>query len=465
MTLLAPALHVHTYLDPAHHHETMTALEKNCVTLGMTSLSEDASVRPRGPWPRWLRSSPAADRVYQALRYDGARLTAILVCLARAGTDAAWADLDREWPDAPDAPGDGYVGRVQLFYALYEGDGDEARLANEVRTALPGVPALVLSGLVSAVDGIFLWETANGPADRADRVLVLLAPASAEAAADALLWPSGNAVLPPFPGYLWQMAVVRHEARRFAERRAASPPGALQDLAAEFEAAERAGFRSAGERDRLLDTLQRRTALAAAGEAVLRTARRTIDAAAANAGTFLTVLAADRDYTTWLLSELDDAIGGQHDAVAYAEPLARVGLAETEKRLRDLGARSEWLTLLQTSVIAAAGLALAASQTLNYDWPTYRSLETPFILAVTLLGLALPLGTAALSPLARRRLVVAATIAVAGLGAALGWLACTGLARAHSRPPGHEKTLPAAAVLAAIAVAVGWGLRKRRDHN
>ncbi|HEY0534424.1 MAG TPA: CATRA conflict system CASPASE/TPR repeat-associated protein [Actinoplanes sp.] len=462
MTLLAPALHVHTYLDPAHHHETMTALEKKCLALGMTSLSEDASVRPGGPWPRWLRSSPAADRVYQALRYDNARLSAVLVCLAPAGADAGWADLDREWPDAG---GDGYVGRVRLFYALYEGDGDEARLAKEVRTALPGVPALVLSALVSAVDGIFLWETANSPADRADRVLVLLAPASAEAAADALLWPSGNAVLPPLPGYLWQMAIVRHEARRFAERRAVSPPGALHDLAARFEAAERAGFPSAGERDRLLDTLQRRTALAAAGEAVLRTVRRTIDAAAANAGSFMTLSAADRDYTTWLLTEVDDAIGGQHDAVAYAEPLARVGLAETEKRLRDLGARSEWLTLLQTSVIAAAGLALAASQTLNYDWPTYRSLETPFIVAVTLLGLALPLGTAALSPLARRRLVVAAAIAAAGLGAALGWLACTWLARAHSRPPGHEKTLPAAAVLAAIAVAVGWGLRKRRDHN
>jgi hypothetical protein len=456
MTLRGQALHVHTFLDSERQAATADALARACADLGMTDLSEDATVRPGGPWPRWLRSSPAPDRIYQALRYDSARLTAVLVCLAPQGDGDGWKELDQQWSD----PAGDHVGRVRLFYALYDGDRDPARLATEAGEALPGEPGLSLAAEIA--EGVFLWETALFPADRSERVLVLLAPASAETTADALVWPSGNAALPPLPGYLWQTAVIRHEGRRFADRRAASPPGLLHDLAAEFETAEKTGFRDADERDRKLDMLQRKTALAAAAEAALRTLHRTAEVAAANARVWLEPLPGDRDYTAWLLAEADDAIGGLRDAVAYAEPLARIGLAETEKRLRDLGARSEFLTLLQTSVIAAATLALAASQTLNYDWPTYASLQTPFIVTVTLLGLAGPLGAAALNPFARKRLVRSAAVVVTGLGAALGWLAWTGLVRSNSgHPPGRLASCVAAAVLAVVVLGAGWGARER----
>jgi hypothetical protein len=169
---------------------------------------------------------------------------------------------------------------------------------------------------------------------------------------------------------------------------------------------------------------------------------------------------------TWLLAELDDAIAGLQDTVAFAEPMARVGLAETEQRLRDLAGRSEFLTILQTSVIAAATLALAASQTLNYDWPTYASLQTPFIVLVTLLGLASPLAVAALNPGARSGLVWWAGAAVSGFGASLGWFTATWLTRwQNGHPPHPSSSLVAAAVAATALLGIGWGWRTVRARR
>jgi hypothetical protein len=454
MTLRGQALHVYTYLDAARHATAVQHLADACVRLDMTDLTENLIVRSLGPWPRRLRSAPASDRIYQALEYVSVRLTAVLVCLAPKHDTLTWRELDREWRRvAAPFSDDECVGRVRLFYALYDGGADRDRLAAAASAALPGEPILTTSAVLD--DGICMWEAFANSDDRLERVLVLLAPSSRVAQGDALVWPAGNAAMPPLAGYLWQMAIVRHEARRFVERRATSQPDRL------YENAEKHGIRSADQREQLLDALQRETALAAAAEAALRTMRRTVQAAADNAGAWHEPIADDRDYVTWLLGELDDAVGGMRDVVGYAEPMGRIGLAETERRLRDLGARSEFLTILQTSVIAAAALTLAASQAINYGWPTYASLQTPFIVLMTFLGLAAPVGTAALNLRARRALVRWAAVTVVGLGAALGWFLTAWLTRWQTGHPSHiMPSVAAAAVGAAVLLSLGWGSRR-----
>jgi hypothetical protein len=268
-----------------------------------------------------------------------------------------------------------------------------------------------------------------------------------ETDADAWVWPGGGAAMPPLPGYLWELANVRHEARSLAERRAQLRLEELYDRATQFEKAEHSHPQRAEERAATLRTLQREAALAAASEAPLRAMYRTAAAAADNARqrlrswaqtvpggveggpdwdnvTLTGPIADDRDYAAWLLIEIDDVATTIHDAVAYAEPMVRIGSAEIEQVLKELAERNEFRTVLQTAVIAAVGLALAAAQSLDLHWPLDAPLQTPIVATVASLGLFLTT-VPALRRSAVPRLQLFAGLSGVGLVASLFWLGVT----------------------------------------
>ncbi|MCG5454502.1 BN6_48550 family protein [Micromonospora sp. PSH03] len=483
MMLHDHALHVHTYLDAGRHSSTLDALAKACGTLQMSVEERASTLRPGGPWPRMLRSAPEQDRIYQALEYVTARQAAILVCLAPKDSFVTWRDLDRDWREAAShVPDSECVGRVELFYALYDGDRELEWLRELVRDQLPSELAALAGEPAVPFEGCFLWEIDTDDENRLSRTLVLVAPSGRVSDSDALVWPNGNA-LPPLPGYLWEMANVRHEARRFADRRALSRPEVLYDHAERFEVAETSHPEIQAGRAETLRELQREVALAAAGEAVLRTMHRTVEAAAENSRAWLATaggkpagsdhrrtdqlggpIGDDLGHAQWLLTEIADEADTVRDTVNYAAPMARIGESEIDQRLKDLGERAETLTVLQTSMIVAVGLVLAASQSLDYPWPTYASLKMPFIAVVACFGLFLPLVTA-LRPTARHRFWACVGLAGAGLAASLVWMVVTWLARWRTGHPASSSTTAIAVVIAVALVATlaAWrAVRSRR---
>ncbi|GAB3076821.1 CATRA conflict system CASPASE/TPR repeat-associated protein [Micromonospora schwarzwaldensis] len=482
MRLHAYALNAYTFFDGLRDTGVATRIVAACRALGMAEPDRVPLVHADGLRARQLLTAPG-DGTWQALRYATTRLDAFLVCLAPVDGAADWRELDRTWREAVGAAADeDCTGRVRLFYALYDGAGDADQLAVAAEAALPAGANIRGEEPTEPVPGTYLWEVPSPDPDRPERVLVLLAPTAGETLSDSWVWPDGDARLRPLPGYLWEMAKVRHEARRFAERRSQDRQARLYDLASHVEDSERTDPEPTEAREERLRKLRRETALGAADEADLRIMSRTVTAEEHNARIWLRdwagtlavpdrhawveglagPVAADLEYVAWLLTEIDDAADTARYTVAYAEPMAQIGAADLERRLRALAERNEFLTALHTSVLAAVGLLLAASQSLSYDWPMYASLRAPFIVSVAAGGLLLLLATTLRST---RRFWVG--LATAGFAASLTWFVVTWLVRWQTaRPPEASVTRGWSAAAAAAALA-GWlgrrAIRSRRE--
>jgi hypothetical protein len=474
MALRSFAMHVHTYLDGEDGVGVLLDLVEACNALGMSETPIDGPRGVRTPWLRAERAfhSPRDRGIYEALEFHTARQTAFLICLVPDdGLD--WRALDTQWlraagTESADA-GAGRVGRVRLYYALYEGDGAVGSLADLAGHALPGKE--VPGRRSELFPGCHLWEVESDAEHAADRALVLLAPADAEAEqrSDDWVWPNGTYRLPPLPAYLWQMAKVRHEARRFEERRSSPVLFELTGRAARFERAEKLGGQNRQARDDELRALQRYTALASAGAAALRAMQRTVEASAENALAVLPdagrdaadgVFAADKTYTDWLLVEITDEAAAAGDAVSYAGPMAALAEAAAEER-------RQLLTVQQTATIAAIGLFLAATQAIEYNWRTYASTQTPFVIAVLFFGLLVPL-TAMSRPSGRlsRRWLAWVLITGTGLAVSVAWFAVSWVVRWQSGGVNAVPTLVVTVVTGLLAVGgslMAWRRHTRND--
>ena len=438
---------------------------------------------PSGAAPRAVRmlQGPAGSGVLEALLYRSSQLSALLVCRAPK-SGHGWTELAEAWHAYQSAAAPtraAVIGEVRLYYALYPGTRPWQELAEDVRKALPGdVSPDVPASVTQPAPGAYLWEPARGADHRPVRSLVLVAPDSEVARSDAWVWPAGDASLRPLPGYLWEMAKVRHEGRWFA----AKVPGWRKEQMGMHEDVlsimDASSLRETTDDDialeRTLRELQWRTALAAADEARLRVTATTVDAALANAREQLAgwphsgtgPIGDDLRYGTWLAAEIADEIEGLHNAVAYAEPVTRAGMAGTEVRLRSLSDRTEYLMVVQTAAIGSVLVLLTAVQSIEYTWPLARSLRLPFVVVLALVALVLPIYAGrrptAASPLRRppRWLV----LPVAGLAAATAWLAATVVSHLASGHPAPPPVSLAAAVLAAAVSAISLlFLRFRRD--
>ncbi|WBB50159.1 BN6_48550 family protein [Verrucosispora sp. WMMA2044] len=483
------ALHVYNYLDTGPHRDVLASLVAACRTLGIANLSEVAEARPSRQSARRLFSSPTPGLIFEALEYVTARVAAFLVCLAADDDSGTWREFDRDWRNALGRPQDsGYSGRVRLFYGLYDGDGDPDRLAGIVAAALPDGLGSLQAAPTVLFEGCYLWEV-GGAAEphRLERVMVLLAPADRECDSDRLVWPHGHSVLRPLPAYLWEMANVRHQARRLAERRMVYQPEALLERAGRFERAEVKHPRGAAVREAMLSTLRREVALVAAHEAVLRTMHRTVEAATANARVWLEAgwvkpvspdvggdvvaphvsdpVGQDLRYAKWLLVEILDEADTVRDAVSYAEPMARIGTAEIEQRLREQGERAEFRSVLQTSVIAAIGLLLAAAQTFDYSIPMYASLKMPSVVTIACVALLIPLAVALRSRPESRWRWLWAGLAGISVASALVWLATTALIRWRTGHPATVQLSRTAVAITAAAVSVGFIAMRRATRS
>lgn len=489
MRLHAFALHVYIYFHGRRDAATADRVVTACRALGITETAD----LPRVPTstPRAVQSlthpnpGPEGKAVRQALRYTTTSLDAFLVCLAPPDGSADWRELDRTWRHAAGGATDAdCTGQVRLFYALYDGDGATADLVAAAQAALPDGQVITDDQLIEPAPGCCLWEVRSTDPDRLERVFVLLAPTSQEKVSDSWVWPRGNDRIRPLPAYLWEMAKIRHEARRFRERRSQDRQSRLHDLAARVERSERTYPEPSRTREERLRKLRREVALGAADEAELRLMTRTVQAAEHNARAWLLdwadtlevrdrhawaesltgPVAADQTYVAWLLSEIDDATDTAHNTVAYAEPMAQIGAADLEQQLRDLGERNEFLAALHTAVLAAVGLLLAASQSLSYDWPIYASLRAPFIVSVAAGGLLLLLVAALRSARFCRRLWIGA--AAAGGAASVAWFVTTLLVRWQTgHPPTGPTTVAWSAAAAAVAFAgwLTWQIKSRRE--
>jgi hypothetical protein len=469
MALRSYTMHVYTYLDGDDGVAPIQQLVAICGALGMPEsiTMETRGVATSGPVFQRSFGGASTRGIYQAIEYHTTRLAAFLICLAPAD-GRTWGQLDREWREAAGtAAAAPCVGRARLYYALYDGGGSLERLEGLASQALAGqgglarlTDAATRGPQAEPVDlmhrtelfvGCHLWEVAPGADSRRDRMFLLLSPASQEHRSDEWVWPGRGFRLPLLPGYLWEMAKVRHEARHFDEGRFSLTVPNLMQRARRFEAVERSKNWRGDARDEELRTLQRDTALASAGAAALRRMHRTVQAAADNAVAILGetsrnladgVFAEDRAYADWLRVEIVDEADTAADAVNYAGPLAALATVAIEER-------RQRLMVQQTAMIAAVGLFLAATQSISYEWRTFASLKTPFVIAVLFLGLLFPV-VAMARPSGRddRQWRAWVLLAGAGFAASAAWFIVGWLIR-------RQGSAPASPVVAAIAGAAG----------
>ncbi|MCD0449687.1 BN6_48550 family protein [Actinocorallia sp. API 0066] len=452
---------------------SLTALDAGASGLVVAAESADGSVqsvlRRRHDLLYWSVALPAAQG------WDAA--------------DRAWHALThpQEPFDGPDEPVGGReaapawaVGESRVFVA-HAGDTDDPGLTAAVRQQLPG-PAEEVA--VSA------WETpdllvceAPGPDDRSlRRIAVVAGPPGQGAQADAWLWSDSRDVPPPLARHLAHAAKVRHQIRVHAAAGPAPDAGAAADRAladasgagldALVDAREALLARLTG-----LDGLNRRLlGLREMGRTVAIAAANLESAAGGRTGPFADDLALARwfgdviaDETAYL--DLDrervrdtlDLLTARFDA-ALQRDRQRLDTAEEARRRR-----GERVTLLQTALVGAALMVLAAVQAFEYRVDFLPASTMPAVIA--LLGaLSLSLAT----------LVLAVSSAGAGYEllvrffgglatASAGWVALDLLYQAAA-----DRAAPAPVIWAVMVLLlpVGWatvrwlasehGLRLRR---
>jgi hypothetical protein len=424
----------------------------------------------------------STDGIVQAIVRKSHDVLALSVVLAPASTDATadWPLLEARWIDLV-GPSDGW--------AL-----GEARLLTAVAESEP--PTLAIDGSFTPAhevgDHTLLWEE-KGVDTRALRRIVAVARVGREHESDAWLWGRGDAAFPPFEIYLLHTAKLRHQLR---VRDAAEPTvSAALDLTDDLlrqryeplpgdPAASLVAIR--GRFSRLLAGPGGLTPLATS----LREMKRTVEIATANTQLVATVSEAtegvdepkglvgdDLAVAQWFAQRLDDDLvyveaarrrvrDGLTEVVQAAEEAIqsrRESLARAQERtLRE----RERFDLLQTAVIGAVLMVLAATQSFGYRVPLAGSV-IPAVIA--LLGsLVLVLAAAAVTvrttPDESRWAEVVVGI-VAGLtAAALSWVATAVAVRARS---GTAASSLLTVGLAVPSFAVGviltrrWRVRRR----
>jgi hypothetical protein len=462
--------------------ERLSVLWKHCSDLGMLdrTVPEAVLAAEAGQTPHIVGVKARDDRLQAVLTRtsDAAGITA---CLASASDGSNWHELDRMWPHEPAPPIDrkrftvrvyvGYVPSVDL-----RSSEDWSALAAALRKAVPDAGDGSWAQRWARISpGFVLWEAP--PREPRERRIILIAEESTEGAVDAFAWTSGAFVLGRFTSYLldatrlrYEQAVhgsrsrevrdLREEVDRAVDRVLTLHSPGARTQTAEFVAADVALASLQARSTGLITTLARLRQLAHTIEIITDNMGNAVPTESTTDGPF----ALDQALAKSLHTQVLDDIAFLDIARERAERVS--ALTSTAVR-RGLDAYQQRLFLLQTSVVGAIVMTLAALQALGTTLPLPDPLQIPVISMLGTFTLALPIAIRRWSrgapPDVPLNLLDYAAVAL--FGASLGWLV-TELVAYHAiarlaRPPWPALIAGGSALLVA-GLAVRRTLRLRR---
>jgi hypothetical protein len=442
------ALIVHTFT------RSVSALEP--VWTAAAALDMD---RPIGRWPvelpvGWTPLNPAftmlagrqrlrSGEFHQAIAYRVHDVWGASVLLGPNDDRVSWDELDHRWLEAqPEPPADAigtvtvYAGLVSMPRRWRGGPADPGRLARQMEGGRPE-PIDEWADAWSRTDrGVITWELPAGDLPTGRR-LVAVAAAENEPALDDWIWAADRPGLPTLTQYLLHAAKLRYQ-HRVLEQSLPSLRATVSRV--EENCALLDGLLNAGDpplsqllaADRAVSVAQtdQNGLIKALGN--VRDMARTVRVAERNMAATLgeTTFSAtagppsvDRDLAEWTREQLlieETYLNSAHQRVREAGRLAGTVIDQRQRQ------RQEGLTLLQTSIIGALLMALAAVQSFAYQTPLPAPLTAPTIGLLAVVALLLPpavLRSPGLHTTSRRRWAVAGA---AGLtGAVLGWFGAT----------------------------------------
>ncbi|MFK8909063.1 CATRA conflict system CASPASE/TPR repeat-associated protein [Streptomyces sp. YS-3] len=485
-------------------HPYLGALWTACRALGMTSpvrgLPEPEPVLPQLPDHVQHFTMLAAarrdseDGIHSAFAFTEHDVTGLVALLApndRRADLRQWSDLLGQWTTALAAAGpvpssEGILHEFRVFEALRRtGTGGGSRaLCDHIRRYAPSDGGgSWWQGFDETDEGFQVWRAGDYDSPQTVSDLYVLAPARLEDALDAWAWTlPAQYGLRPLTRYLMNVAKVSYERRLYASSEPLQPRIDQSDREAEalLRTLEPAALGEPVplERVHAAADLLDRTQFGPHGLlwtiTHLRQLTRTVSIAIDNMR--LNTPAVRRRGTgyTWPDSEMAAAEAlirqVQSDQVYLeatrerADAARSVASALTERALNEQRNR---LTLVQTSLLGAVITALTVVQAFDYRLPLSRTLQSPLILLLAALALALPLtmlrsvGGAAV-PTAYRWLDFCAG---GLLGTAVGWTAVEawGVRGGHGAVP-LVVTLPCAGAAGLLACGAYYWLAGRRSR-
>jgi hypothetical protein len=409
--------------------------------------------------------------LYQAAISSSGDAACLTVLLAPNDDARHWASIEAELARVDPASPPTDLGSARIYLGLVDGAVDRATadalapvLAAEVPD--PGDGAWARRPSLTA-NGFLLWEAP--PTRRHERRLVLVGPAAAEAELDAFSWSPGKGRLGPFVQYLLDAAKLRQQRRIYL----ASGPAirhlrqGTDDAVDRLLALHRTARVAAADlvnADVELTHLQVNATGVITTHARLRKVARNADAVLGNLrrlappapGWKEGPLADDQALGEALREQASDDITELEIARDQAE---RVSALTASVVQRGLGAAQQQLLLVQASVVGAILMVLAAVQALEAELPIPTSLQTPLIIFLGCLALALPTAVLRWSRRVPHDLPLRTVDFVAAFltGASAGWLGGTSLSRlgyGHLLPVGWTLVISTAAGLVAVGLAL-----------
>ncbi|WP_037826130.1 CATRA conflict system CASPASE/TPR repeat-associated protein [Streptomyces sp. NRRL B-1347] len=437
-----------------------------------------------GPAPRY-RVLAARQRtgggLRQALLFQSHDVVGVTLLLAPEH-ESDGQSLERLVPWA--CPGS--LGSVQVLLglsagALFTADGGGGvvpEVAGEVAVLFPGSRP---GEPHRTRQGFALWEAPGGGTPGARRRLVALAPVALERELDAFAWHARDRPA-PLTRYALHAAKLRYE-RAVLDR---SRHGELRDRAGEAvrRASEVTARLLGGDGPALREVLDARGELVAlrtdaqgliVAASRLRMMRRTVEIALDNLMASVpgecdpppdatlpsaSPFAGDRLLGERLRQDVDDELEYLQAAVEASAEVSREALAAAEVHLAD---HRQSLTLLQTSFIGALLMGLAAVQAFSYRVPMPGPVQAPVIALLAALALTLPVTVLAWSRGTVRTgsFAVLHPVLLGAVGASVGWLAATLVARGTDGGAQQDRWSLVGAGAGAVAAAAADVLGRR----